>query len=411
MAWQTTTFEREALYNEVWTEPITKVAGRYGLSDVGLRKICIGLEIPMPSRGHWAKLAAGQKVKQAPLNKSSGDQSYTRSVYVEERNLILEQRVAVTRQAMPALPGPTTLSYRPPDDLSTIGKEAAQIEKLSRKLKEENGAIILTDRAWADIDVSRATRIRAIQLLDQFAVGWKAMNGTFDLTLDSATVDVSLSQKHEILEIRRGHVRLYGKDFVVRVKERFKSEEIVEPPDTKTTKAGRTGTTGPDWSAINPVKKYRYTPTGRLQLGVCRVGTYYVIQRIEDTPLTRVEDKLFALIERLEALALEQKLKEDLAKEAALERERQSEIWKQRKAVKDAMVKKLEWFESLARDLDRAESLRRLAKKISGSPGARSDLVDNLALLERMANWLDPLVAQHWPEIDDTPDKNPFSCW
>ena len=43
--------DRETLYNEVWTEPVSVVAPRYGLSDVGLAKICRSLAIPLPSRG------------------------------------------------------------------------------------------------------------------------------------------------------------------------------------------------------------------------------------------------------------------------------------------------------------------------------------------------------------------------
>lgn len=34
------TFEREKLYEEVWSEPPTKLAKKYGLSDNGLRGIC-----------------------------------------------------------------------------------------------------------------------------------------------------------------------------------------------------------------------------------------------------------------------------------------------------------------------------------------------------------------------------------
>lgn len=50
--------DRETLYNEVWTEPVSVVAPRYGLSDVGLAKICRSLAIPLPSRGYWAKVKA-----------------------------------------------------------------------------------------------------------------------------------------------------------------------------------------------------------------------------------------------------------------------------------------------------------------------------------------------------------------
>lgn len=59
--------EREALYNEVWAEPMIIVAKRYGMSDNGLRKHCKKLGIPLPTSGYWAKLKAGKNVAKTPL--------------------------------------------------------------------------------------------------------------------------------------------------------------------------------------------------------------------------------------------------------------------------------------------------------------------------------------------------------
>ena len=64
-------FEREALYEEVWSEPLTKLGKKYGLSDNGVRKICIALNIPLPKAGHWARIAAGHQVPRVPLPKDS----------------------------------------------------------------------------------------------------------------------------------------------------------------------------------------------------------------------------------------------------------------------------------------------------------------------------------------------------
>lgn len=55
-------FERAALFEEVWAHPLTKLAAKYGLSDNGLRKVCLALEIPLPQRGHWARIAAGHMI-------------------------------------------------------------------------------------------------------------------------------------------------------------------------------------------------------------------------------------------------------------------------------------------------------------------------------------------------------------
>lgn len=61
--------DRETLYQEVWTDPVTVVAERYALSDVGLAKLCKRLQIPLPRRGYWAKLKAGKMTAKAPLPK------------------------------------------------------------------------------------------------------------------------------------------------------------------------------------------------------------------------------------------------------------------------------------------------------------------------------------------------------
>ena len=65
--------EREALYNEVWSEPMTTVSKRYGMSDNGLRKHCKKLGIPLPSSGYWARVKAGQKVPKTDLPKVTGE--------------------------------------------------------------------------------------------------------------------------------------------------------------------------------------------------------------------------------------------------------------------------------------------------------------------------------------------------
>lgn len=59
--------DRKSLYELVWSQPISKLAETYGYSDVGFAKLCHKLGIPLPSRGHWAKLKAGRAVTQLPL--------------------------------------------------------------------------------------------------------------------------------------------------------------------------------------------------------------------------------------------------------------------------------------------------------------------------------------------------------
>jgi hypothetical protein len=74
--------ERESLYNEVWTDPVTTVAKRYDLSDNGLRKHCKRLGIPLPYPGYWARVKSGQDLDRTPLPKVVGELKHYIREYV-----------------------------------------------------------------------------------------------------------------------------------------------------------------------------------------------------------------------------------------------------------------------------------------------------------------------------------------
>ena len=66
---------RKELYDLVWSEPMTTICKRFGLSDNGLRKRCKSMNIPTPPLGYWAKLMVSKshlyrsnKRKQTQLN-------------------------------------------------------------------------------------------------------------------------------------------------------------------------------------------------------------------------------------------------------------------------------------------------------------------------------------------------------
>jgi hypothetical protein len=64
---QNSTWNRQELYEKVWQFPLRKLADEYGISDVGLAKVCREIEIPLPGLGHWTKVACGHTVARPPL--------------------------------------------------------------------------------------------------------------------------------------------------------------------------------------------------------------------------------------------------------------------------------------------------------------------------------------------------------
>lgn len=67
------TVSRRQLYSDVWATPMRLLAPKYGISDVGLTKICRKHGIPTPPRGYWAKREAGQSPDQKALPSAEND--------------------------------------------------------------------------------------------------------------------------------------------------------------------------------------------------------------------------------------------------------------------------------------------------------------------------------------------------
>ena len=60
-------YDRNKLYEQVWREPVSTVAKRYGVTDTALAKACRRLNVPLPPRGYWAKVKSGQPVTRPKL--------------------------------------------------------------------------------------------------------------------------------------------------------------------------------------------------------------------------------------------------------------------------------------------------------------------------------------------------------
>lgn len=82
-------FTREDLYNLVWSEPLSRLAKKYNISDNGIRKRCKKMNIPLPAIGYWSKLKYGHKVKKPILpEKYDGDSKTVLCYRNEEGNYV-----------------------------------------------------------------------------------------------------------------------------------------------------------------------------------------------------------------------------------------------------------------------------------------------------------------------------------
>jgi hypothetical protein len=190
----------------------------------------------------------------------------------------------------------------------------------------------------------------------------------------------------------------------LRIRERLTRELIPVSPREK----ARPAQSGwePDFEAATP--QYRCLPTGTIRLSIVGTLSSYEHQKTEDTLSSRVEARLPVLVTRLEEAALRRKVQADIYAERARERERLSREWQARKEAKDKFLHRLAGFEDMARNLDRAESLRRLKARLEASTEPGTIPCEDLELLARLADWLDPSTHAPQPGVDDVPDRNPY---
>ena len=167
------TVDREKLYEQVWTIPGARLAPLYGISDVGLAKVCKRYKIPRPDRGYWAGIAAGQQVRKTPLPNVRGDDYATVRMQGWD---VPDEILQVEATTAPEMPSPPSLVVDSPTAPHALVLEAqAQLETAE---PDQNG-LLRTDALSAPaIRVSPASVPRALALLGSLITKWEARGGT-----------------------------------------------------------------------------------------------------------------------------------------------------------------------------------------------------------------------------------------
>src|SRR5207302_8687484 len=150
------------IYDLVWTESVRSVARRHGISDVALAKACRKMRIPIPRRGYWARVAAGQKVKRPSLpTLRPGDPSEYRLSRLNQNSLAPEIAAALRKEAATEdriqVAGELVSPHPLVETASTV---------LAKAKPNKEGLILRQDRRCLDIQVSPALVGRALRIMD-----------------------------------------------------------------------------------------------------------------------------------------------------------------------------------------------------------------------------------------------------
>lgn len=158
------TLTREEIYRMVWDMPMTEIARKYIISDVGFRKLCIRLQVPFPKAGYWAKVKAGHQVNQGVLKKIENGNL---TVDLEQRppeqpvKKVSELDQLTKKMELEKLPFTVPARLHHPDPL------VMEASKSLKKLTDHNyPGMAVTDKGQLDIRVSPSNTGRALRFMD-----------------------------------------------------------------------------------------------------------------------------------------------------------------------------------------------------------------------------------------------------
>lgn len=164
MHYEIVQYNRQELYEQVWSVPMSKLSERLGLSDVGLAKICKKYNIPRPPRGYWAKKKVGQEPKRTPLPPGDLDvpiEIRLNPYNISNSNLKTSTMAKVVSKKEPEKRMFVSETLRNPHPLV---KQSAEI----LKSLEPNSLGILEPpkRKCLDIEVTKKSLRRALLIMD-----------------------------------------------------------------------------------------------------------------------------------------------------------------------------------------------------------------------------------------------------
>lgn len=329
---------REELYALVWTAPMMKLAQTFGLSDVGLAKVCKRHDIPRPEPGYWQRLAAGQPVKQPPLPMApsgvgetitfggtdqfmlSNETTGLDSEVMEwiEREALTENRITVPERVTRFHPlvQPTMLAFK---SLPIFGNAPCWAGGRTLSLKTSRQSLPSVCRLLHAL-------VTALELRG-FTVGPRedVRCGT-TVRLLGEEISFQIEERKD----RRSHV--------LTAEERQSTQRLYPPP----------------------IPKYDHIGNGRFRL---TVETFYIRKYFWDTPGRPLRDRLNEAIVAMVRLAIEvhrpERLKREEEERQRVERARRLEIFVRRRDLFECAFKS--WSERQERlrfleDLDRTFS-------------------------------------------------------
>jgi hypothetical protein len=384
----------------VWAEPIVKVAARYGVSDVGLAKALRQMLIPLPPRGHWAKLRAGKESKQTPLPAPAPDTPTEARFHIPEAEALEarargKQDAAAYAEAVHSQSLST--SAAPPQDLHALAKAAARRLHQKSGWKNQKGLRSAPGEVL-NLDVTEAAIDRAVSV---------ASLVIHSLTTLGAVVEINAETKQTLVHFRDAVLKFSITEHVAR------SNHVVTDDEQKAIDRYNRSAERGQWPhhEYPSMPQYDWHPSGILML---TVGSYPA-RSWKDTPRTILEHRLPEIISGIVVLAAEVCAKEAdqkrSAREAAEAKERYRSVIERRQFEQQSF----DTLEANATRWERATRIRAYVAAATAASENQGNMTEELrewaAWARAKADWVDPLVPVSDSILDAPEPKKPGHWW
>ena len=379
-----TALTRPELYDLVWSTPMRVLAPKFGLSDVGLAKICKKNDIPRPPVGYWAKVEHGKKVRRPklpPVTDGAVDSVIlepkpprpstepTEPAYFDEQLADLARRIGAGELVTTA--GTDLRGCRP---LTRRSRDA--LKASNRKPTRDRWGVLQHPEQYTEshvpVSTSKEQRQRALLLLD-------AVVKTFDA--------IGVEQQESGDRWHRSVVFVLREwKFSIRIKEKTKRHDHVLTEQAERARQRYKHSYAP---------KYDYLHTGQLMVELTYAGSGSHFMQLKDGKRAGpVENQLARL-----ALCVVQRADSHLARKAREVEERHREIERQNREREEAERRRVEEearkaelacqdrLLRMAEDWRLVSSLGSFLEEVGRRIGA-ADVTDHEGdLLERWLRW------------------------
>lgn len=354
--------KREEFYKKIWKTPMSQLASEYGLSDVGLKKICKKLNIPTPPRGYWARQQNGYKVTRTPLPKMKPGEPSSYTIYRESAR---EKKAVKRMEKQDWLPEGIDLS-KP----LSVKQRLVNPHPLTSKLKalcenmepDDYGVIKPQRKMLFGLRVAPARLHRALLIFDTIA-NW------FEANEFPPSVDYG--------EHSKVYIRLHGEKMEFLIHEKVNRIEHVPTKKEIEKQAKHSWDTWPNWD---------YLPTGKLFLVIDGWSASGVQKKWSDTASRSVEGMLHHFISNMFQVAYLKMIDRLEWEEKQRQRQLELERLAEQKRRREIEEQKLAELENQAAQWEKCHQLRRYINAVEKEAAAMEVSAE---FQQKLDNWLE----------------------